>query len=209
MPKHTYIWQGNDRQAQPVYGEMTAQTKQEVAEALAQQRIRATRIRRKMETPSWLSSEASVRKQDITHITRQLATLLQSGVPLLQAFEIIAKGVRRPALKALLHDVRHRVEGGHALHQALRQHTAFDALFCNLVAAGEMAGMLDTVLERLAHHREKSHALHTALRSALVYPCTVLVIALIVMALLLSFVVPAFQTIFASFGAELPAPSKR
>ena len=205
MPKHTYIWQGNDRQAQPVHGEMTAQTKQEVAEALAQQRIRATRIRRKMETPSWLPSEASVRKQDITHVTRQLATLLQSGVPLLQAFGIIAKGVHRPALKALLHDVRHRVEGGHALHQALRQHTAFDALFCNLVAAGEMAGMLDTVLERLAHHREKSHALHTALRSALVYPCTVLVIALIVMALLLSFVVPAFQTIFASFGAELPA----
>lgn len=205
MPKHLFIWQGNDRQAETIRGEMLAHSKAEVAQVLQQQRIRATRIQRKVTAPSWLSPRAQVRKQDITLITRQLATLLQSGVPLLQGFEIIAKGVRKPILQHLIQDLRQRVESGQALHNALRQHTAFDALFCNLVAAGEMAGMLDTVLERLAHHREKSEALQIALRSALVYPCSVLVIALIVMALLLSFVVPAFQNIFTSFGAELPA----
>jgi type IV pilus assembly protein PilC len=205
VAKHTFIWQGNNRQAQVVRGTMTAGSKREVMDALQQQRIRVTHVRRQIERPTWLMPQPRVRAQDITFVTRQLATLLQSGVPLLQAFDIIAKGTRQPALQSLLQDLRQRVEGGQALHQALRQHTVFDALFCNLVAAAEMAGMLDTVLEQIAHHREKSHALHIALRSALVYPCTVLVIALVVMALLLSFVVPAFQTIFASFGAELPA----
>jgi type IV pilus assembly protein PilC len=204
MPEHTFIWQGNDRQARVVRGVMAADSKLEVIRALQQQRIRATHVRRKIERPSWLWPQPHVHKQDITLLTRQLSTLLQAGVPLLQAFDIIAKGVRQPALQHLVLDLRQRVEGGQALHHALRQHTAFDTLFCNLVAAAEMAGMLDTVLEQLAHHREKSHALHTALRSALVYPCAVLVIALVVMALLLSFVVPAFQNIFASFGAELP-----
>jgi len=184
---------------------MTAESKREVMDALQQQRIRVTHVRRQIEPPTWLLHQPRVRLQDITFVTRQLATLLQSGVPLLQAFDIIAKGARQPALQSLLQDLRQRVEGGESLHQALRQHTVFDALFCNLVAAAEMAGMLDTVLEQIAHHREKSHALHIALRSALVYPCTVLVIALVVMALLLSFVVPAFQNIFASFNAELPA----
>lgn len=204
MPKHTFIWQGNDRQAHVVRGTMVAHAKDEVISALHQQRIRVTHVRRKIERPAWLVLRPSVHTQDITLVTRQLATLLQAGVPLLQAFDIIAKGTRQPALQDVMQDLRQRVEGGQALHQALRQHTAFDALFCNLVAAAEMAGMLDTVLEQLAHHREKSQALHTALRSALVYPCAVLVIALVVMALLLSFVVPAFQNTFASFGAELP-----
>lgn len=204
MPKHTFIWQGNDRQAHVVRGAMAADSKREVVTALQQQRIRATHVRRTIERPVWLKFQPRIHRQDITLLTRQLSTLLQAGVPLLQAFDIIAKGVRQPALQHLMQDLRQRVEGGQALHHALRQHTAFDTLFCNLVAAAEMAGMLDTVLEQLAHHREKSHALHTALRSALVYPCAVLVIALVVMALLLSFVVPAFQNIFASFGAELP-----
>ena len=205
MAKHTFIWQGNNRQAQVVRGTMTAGSKREVMDALQQQRIRVTHVRRKFERPAWLSPQPRVNAQDITFVTRQLATLLHSGVPLLQAFDIIAKGTRQSALQHLMRDLRQRVEGGLALHQALRQHTAFDVLFCHLVAAAEMAGMLDTVLERLAQHREKSQALRIALRSALIYPCAVLVIALVVMALLLSFVVPAFQNIFASFNAELPA----
>jgi type IV pilus assembly protein PilC len=205
MAKHTFIWQGHDRQAQVVRGAMTAQSKHEVVDALRQQRIRAIHVRRKIQGPAWLLPQTSLHKQDITRVTRQLATLLQSGVPLLQAFDIITKSTNQPALKTLMQDLKTRVEGGQALHQALRQHAAFDALFCNLVAAAEIAGMLDTVLERLAHHREKVHALQTTLRSALIYPCAVLVIALVVMALLLSFVVPAFQNIFASFDAELPA----
>lgn len=205
MPERTFAWRGHDRQGQRVHGTMAANSKPEVIAALQQQRIRATHVQRQIDLPSWLSSESRVRSQDITFVTRQLATLLQSGVPLLQAFDIIAKGTHQPALQRLMQDLRQRVEGGQALHHALRQHAAFDVLFCNLVAAAEMAGMLDTVLARLADHREKSHALHTALRSALTYPCAVLVIALLVMALLLSFVVPAFQQIFASFDAELPA----
>ena len=205
MPKHTFTWQGNDRQAHVVRGTMAADSKREVINTLQQQRIRVTHLRRQIKVSAWLLPQARVHKQDITLVTRQLATLLQSGVPLLQAFDIITKSTQQPALQTLMQDLRQRVEGGQALHQALRQHVEFDVLFCNLVAAAEMAGMLDTVLERIAHHREKSHALQIALRSALVYPCTVLVIALVVMALLLSFVVPAFQTIFASFNAELPA----
>jgi type IV pilus assembly protein PilC len=131
--------------------------------------------------------------------------MLLFGTPLLQAFDIITRGLRQTSLKSLAQDLRHQVEGGMASHQALRRHAAFDALFCNLVAAGETAGMLDTMLNRLAIHSEKSEALRSTLRSALIYPCAVLVIALAVMVFLLSFVVRAFRKIFASFDAELPA----
>jgi type IV pilus assembly protein PilC len=205
MPKHTFVWQGHDRHAHSVRGAMAADSQREVIEILQHQRIRVIRVRRQIKIAPWLSSQHRIDQHDVTLLTRQLATLLESGVPLLQAFDIIAKGARQPALQTLMQDLRQRVEGGQTLHRALRQHAAFDALFCHLVAAAEMAGMLDTVLARLADHREKSHALRTALRSALIYPCAVLVIALVVMALLLSFVVPAFQNIFASFDAELPA----
>jgi len=204
MAEPIYSWRGINRLGQQVNGEMQALNPSAVTQALQRQRIRATRVSRQLSLPVWLQRDASVSNSDVTQLTRQLATLLQSGVPLLQAFEIMNRGLRNPALKRMVQDIRQEVEGGRPLHQALQRHAEFDNLFCSLVAAGEMAGMLDTLLERIAHHREKAEALRSSLRSALIYPSAVLVIALIVMTLLLSFVVPAFEGIFQSFNAELP-----
>ncbi len=205
MAEPIFLWRGVDREGKNVNGEMQAPTSSAVTDALQRQRIRATSVNRKLSLPVWLQRNATVSSSDVTRLTRQLATLLQSGVPLLQAFDIMRRGLRHTALQQMVQDIRHHVEGGQALHQALQRHAVFDALFCNLVAAGEMAGMLDTLLDRIAHHREKAEALRSSLRSALIYPTAVLVIAVVVMALLLSFVVPAFEGIFKSFNAELPA----
>jgi type IV pilus assembly protein PilC len=205
MAEPIFLWRGIDREGRQVQGEMLARTSAAVKDALQVQRIRATSVSRKLSLPVWLQRNATVSGSDVTRLTRQLATLLQSGVPLLQALDILKRGIRHTALQQLVQDVRQQLEGGQALHQALQRHTVFDNLFCNLVAVGEMAGMLDTLLERIAHHREKAEALRSSLRSALIYPSAVLSVALIVMALLLSFVVPAFEGIFQSFNAELPA----
>ena len=206
MAKQRYAWRGVDRQGQVVTGETHAAHQEEVTLLLREQRIRATRIRRQFELPTGFQYKTKQRAsaRDITQFTRQLATLLHAGVPLLQAFGILDRGETNATLKAIIRELHAHIEGGMALNQALRQHAEFDALYCNLVAVGELAGMLDTMLERLAHHLEKSEALRTTIRSALVYPSAVLGIASIVLVLILIFVVPAFQNIFTSFGAELP-----
>jgi len=206
MVKHRYTWQGVDRLGMRIKGEMRADASEAVVEQLRQQRIRATRVQREFEWPQWLSvtRQRPASANDITQFTRQLATLLHAGVPLLQALTILECGEPQPALKAIVHTLHNQIENGMALHQALHQHAEFDALYCNLVAVGELAGMLDVMLERLANHLEKSESLRTTLRSALVYPCAVLGIAVTVLVLILVFVVPAFENIFASFGAELP-----
>ncbi len=206
MAKRRFAWRGVNRQGEIQNGMLDADTSEEVNHELKQQRIRATRIQRQFDLPSWLQlkTQPRVSARAITQFTRQLATLLHAGVPLLQAFDILGRGEGNAVLKALIRELRTQVEGGVALNQALRQHAAFDALYCNLVAVGELAGMLDTMLERLANHLEKSEALRTTIRSALIYPSAVLAIAGLVLVLILVFVVPAFQNIFASFGAELP-----
>ena len=206
MAKQRYAWRGVDRQGQVVNGETHAAGKDEVAALLREQRIRATHIQRQYALPTWLQHQTKPRAsaRDITQFTRQLATLLHAGVPLLQAFGILDRGENKVVLKTIIRKLQANIEGGMALNQALRQHAEFDALYCNLVAVGELAGMLDDMLERLAHHLEKSETLRTTIRSALVYPSAVLGIASIVLVLILVFVVPAFQNIFASFGAELP-----
>jgi type IV pilus assembly protein PilC len=206
MAKHRFAWRGVNRKGEIQTGVLDAHTQEEVSNALKQQRIRATRIQRQFNLPSWIHVNTSQRvsARDIAQFTRQLATLLHAGVPLLQAFDILDRGESKVTLKTLIRELRTQVEGGVALNQALRQHTAFDPLYCNLVAVGELAGMLDTMLERLANHLEKSEALRTTIRSALIYPSAVLTIAGLVLVLILVFVVPAFQNIFASFGAELP-----
>ncbi len=205
MGESVFIWRGYDREARLLSGKATAINKQEVIRQLQAQRIRPIHISRQRHLPEILRFSSRIRSTDITRLTRQLATLLESGIPLVQALDIVARGVRRPALKALIKDIRLSVEGGMALHRALSHHPEFDALYCQLVAAGELAGMLDAMLLRLAKHREESEDLRRTLRSALVYPTAVLVIALAVMIFLLTFVVPAFENIFASFNAELPA----
>jgi type IV pilus assembly protein PilC len=206
VAERRFAWRGVDRQGAIQQGVLEAHTQESVIAQLKQQRIRVTRIQRQFDPPSWLQFNKTARltARNITEFTRQLATLLQAGVPLLQFFDILDRGQSNAALKTLIRDLRSQVEGGAALNQALRQHGAFDSLYCNLVAVGELAGMLDIMLERLAHHLEKSEALRATIRSALIYPSAVLSIAVLVLVLILVFVVPAFQNIFASFGAELP-----
>ena len=206
MAKRRFAWRGINRLGEIQNGVLNATSSEEVSYELKQQRIRATRIQRQFDLPSWLEfkRQPRVSARDITQFTRQLATLLHAGIPLLQAFDILGRSEGNDALKTLIRKLRSQVEGGVALNQTLRQHAAFDALYCNLVAVGELAGMLDTMLERLARHLEKSEALRTTIRSALIYPSAVLAIAGLVLVLILVFVVPAFQNIFASFGAELP-----
>ena len=206
MAERHYAWRGVDREGKVVTGNMTAISPEAVRNQLKQQRIRATRIQRQYEFPKWLKlqTKARISTRDITQFTRQLATLLHAGVPLLQAIHLLERGESKVTLQSMLHDLHRDIEAGMALSQALQQHAAFDALYCNLVAVGELTGMLDTMLERLANHLEKSEALRMSIRTALVYPTAVLSIAVSVTVLILLFVVPAFQNIFASFGAELP-----
>lgn len=206
MANRHYKWHGIDRKGQMLCGELHAQNKVEVTSTLRLQRIRVTRIQHQFELPVGLQFKPKQRAsaRDIGQFTRQLATLLNAGVPLLQSFAILKRGENNVALITILQKLHTNIEGGLALNQALRQHAEFDTLYCNLVAAGELAGMLDTILERLAKHLEKSEALRTTIRSALIYPTTVLGIAGVVLVVILVFVVPAFQNIFASFDAELP-----
>jgi len=206
MAKYRFAWRGVGRRGEIQTGQLEARTPEEVRHELRKQRIRATRIQRQFNLPSWLQrhSQPRVTARDIAQFTRQLATLLHAGVPLLQAFDILDRGEGIAALKTLIRELRNQVEGGVALNQAMRQQAAFDGLYCNLVGVGELAGMLDAMLERLANHLEKSESLRTTIRSALIYPSAVLAVAGTVLVLILVFVVPAFQNIFASFGAELP-----
>ena len=146
-----------------------------------------------------------MRSQEVTQFTRQLATLLQSGVALLQALDIVIQGTPAGKAKNVVHAIRRRIETGSSLHLALRRHVEFDAVYCEVIAAGEAAGMLETMLERLAEHREKTEKLQRNIRTAMAYPIAVLVIALVVMLLMFTYVVPAFENTFAAFQAELPA----
>jgi len=206
MGEYNYIWRGINRMGHAVKGESIGNNKEEIIRQLRLQRIRATNVDRQFAAMSWLhlKRQPKIHKSDIPRLTRQLATLLQAGVPLLQALDILNRGETRTVLKTLIRSIHSQIESGLALHQALQKHAAFDELYCNLVAVGEVTGMLDSMLERLAHHLEKSENLRRVLRSALLYPCIVLVVAGIVLTIILVFVVPAFQSIFASFGAELP-----
>ena len=147
-----------------------------------------------------------VTEKDVTLFTRQLATMLKSGVPLLQAFDIVAKGNSNPAMAKLIMQVRTDVETGASLKQAFEKHPLyFDALYCNLIGAGEAAGILDTVLERLALYKEKILAIKSKIKSALFYPISIIVVAFIITAIIMIFVIPAFKQVFTSFGADLPA----
>jgi type IV pilus assembly protein PilC len=206
MAKHRYAWSGNDRRGMGLRGEMQANSKDEVSARLRQQRIRATRIQYLVDLPPWLrpKRDLNIHPREVCQITRQLATLLHAGVPLLQSFDILDKGLPSNDLKKVIRNIHAQIESGAALNTALRPYKVFDAFYCNLVAAGELAGMLDVVLDRLAHHLEKTQALKASVRSALLYPAAILVIAIAVLTLILVFVVPAFQNTFASFGAELP-----
>lgn len=200
-----YHWQGQDARGSRQCGEMPATSSALVKAQLRRQGLHAIRVRRKRHTLLG-ATHASIKQRDIILFIRQLATLLQTGIPLVQCFEIIAQGLIKPRVRELVLRIHDDVAAGHSLTETMRRHPRqFDTLASHLIEAGEQSGTLDTMLDRLATHMEKSAALKTRIRKALQYPLTVLVVALLVTGILLIKVVPQFADTFASFGADLPA----
>ena len=203
VKEHTYLWEGRDRSGKTVRGEMRAGGQTVVTATLRRQGISVVKVKRQA-----YRRGGRIADKDITLFTRQLATMMKAGVPLLQAFDIVAKGTDNQAVAKLFNDIRGDVETGTALSQAFRKYPLyFDALFCNLVGAGEQAGILDDLLDRLATYKEKMQAIKAKIKSALFYPVAVVVVAAIVVTVIMLFVIPAFKNVFASFGADLPAPT--
>jgi type IV pilus assembly protein PilC len=203
VKEYTYLWEGIDRNNRNVRGESKAASEAVVRSNLRRQGIRITKLKRQT-----FRGGRRVKEKDITFFTRQLATMLKAGVPLLQAFEIVARGHSNARFARLMMDIKGRVESGSSLSQAFRAHPAhFDALYCNLVGAGETSGMLDAILDRLATYKEKILALKSKIKSALFYPIAVVTVAIVVVWVIMIWVIPAFKQVFTNFGAALPAPT--
>jgi type IV pilus assembly protein PilC len=198
-----YEWEGKDRNGKQVRGETRASGENQVKSLLRRQGITPSKIRKRR-----MRSGKSIKPKDLAIFTRQLATMMKAGVPLLQAFDIVGRGNPNPSVTKLLNDIRTDVETGTSLSVAFRKYPIyFDNLYCNLVEAGESAGILDQLLDRLAVYMEKTEAIKAKIKSALMYPITVLIVAFVVVAVIMIFVVPSFKQVFASFGGELPAPT--
>ncbi|MDR0716143.1 MAG: type II secretion system F family protein [Azoarcus sp.] len=198
-----YVWEGKDKAGKLIRGEMRAVSDSVVKVTLRRQGVVATKIKRQA-----MARGHRVSGKDIALFTRQLATMMRSGVPLLQAFDIGIRGSSNPGLSRLLNEVRNEVEAGSSLSQAFSRFPVhFDKLFCNLIAAGEQAGILDTVLDRLATYQEKILAIKGKIKSALFYPSAVIVVATLVIAIIMVKVIPVFKDVFANLGAELPTPT--
>src|SRR5206468_12656621 len=203
VKEYTYLWEGVDRNNRNVRGEAKAASETVVTSSLRRQGIRITKLKRQT-----FRGGGRVNEKDITFFTRQLATMLKAGVPLLQAFEIVARGHKNARFARLMMDIKGRVEAGSSLSQAFREHPKhFDALYCNLVNAGETAGMLDGILDRLATYKEKILAIKSKIKSALFYPISVIVVAIAVVSVIMVWVIPSFKQVFTSFGASLPIPT--
>ena len=202
VKENTYAWEGKDKTGKRVKGEMRSPGEANVSAHLRRQGISDIKVKRARR------STKPVTEKDITLFTRQLATMMKSGVPLLQAFDIVGKGHSNPSVARLLLDIKTDVETGSSLQQAFRKYPLyFDELFCNLVGAGESAGILDSLLDRLATYKEKIQAIKSKIKSALFYPVSIIVVAFIITAVIMIFVIPAFEELFSSFGADLPAPT--
>lgn len=200
----TFAWEGTDKRGKRLKGEMKGSGLAFVTATLRRQGITVIKIKKQ----SAFGSSKSISEKDITLFTRQLATMMKSGVPLLQSFDIVGKGHSNPSVSRLLNDIKSDVETGSSLSQAFRKYPLyFDNLFCNLVQAGEQAGILDTLLDRLASYKEKILAIKSKIKSALFYPIAILVVAFIITAVIMIFVIPAFKDLFSNFGADLPAPT--
>ncbi|HEX7036055.1 MAG TPA: type II secretion system F family protein [Pseudomonadales bacterium] len=201
----TFVWEGTDRQGRKTKGEISS-TNPAIAKAeLRRQGINATKVRKKPKS-LFSRSGGSIKPGDIALFTRQMSTMMRAGVPLVQAFEIVADGVDKPKLAELIRTIRNDVAGGSNFASALRKHPVyFDDLFCNLVEAGEQSGSLETMLDRIASYKEKTESLKAKVKKAMTYPIAVVVVAVVVTGILLIYVVPQFEQVFAGFGAELPA----
>jgi type IV pilus assembly protein PilC len=203
VKEYTFVWEGKDKSGKIVRGEVRAASESVVNTTLRRQGILPTKVKKQS-----FHGRGSVTEKDVALFTRQMATMMKAGVPLLQSFDIVAKGASNAAVSKLLMDLKAEVETGSALNQAFRKYPIyFDALYCNLIQAGEQAGILDSLLERLATYKEKILAIKSKIKAAMFYPTAVLVVAFIVVAIIMIFVIPAFKGVFTSFGADLPTPT--
>jgi type IV pilus assembly protein PilC len=203
VKEFNFTWVGKDKTGKVVRGEIRAVGEAQVNAVLRRQGIREARVKRQR-----LGRGGSITEKDISLFTRQLATMMKAGVPLLQSFDIVAKGHNNAAVARLLIDIKTEVETGSSLKQAFEKHPLyFDALFCNLIGAGEQAGILDSLLDRLATYKEKILAIKSKIKSALFYPLAIIIVAFVITAIIMIFVVPAFKEVFKSFGADLPGPT--
>ena len=203
VKEFTFVWEGVDRANRQVRGEVRAASETVVTTNLRRQGIRVVKIKKQT-----FRGGSKVNAKDITFFTRQLATMLKAGVPLLQAFEIVARGHSNARFSRLMMDLKNKIEAGSSMSQAFREYPAyFDNLYCNLVAAGEASGTIDAILDRLATYQEKILAIKGKIKSALFYPISVITVAIIVTWIIMVFVIPSFKSVFKNFGAELPAPT--
>ena len=203
IKEFVFEWEGKDRNGKQVRGETRAAGENQVQSSLRRQGIMPLKIKKRR-----MSAGKSIKPKDMAIFTRQLATMMKAGVPLLQAFDIVGRGNPNPSVTRLLNDIRNDVETGTSLSVAFRKYPLyFDNLYCNLVEAGEAAGILDQLLDRLAVYMEKTEAMKSKIKSALMYPISVLIVAFVVTAVIMIFVVPAFKEVFSNFGADLPAPT--
>ena len=200
--EYSYSWEGKDKAGKFVKGEIRAAGEALLSAHLRRQGVTVSKIKRVRD------KSKAITEKDITLFTRQLATMLKAGVPLLQSFDIVGKGHHNPSVSKLLMTIKNDIETGNSLQQAFSKHPLyFDDLFCNLIGAGEAAGILDELLERLANYKEKILAIKSKIKSALFYPISIIVVAFIITAVIMIFVIPAFKELFSSFGADLPAPT--
>jgi type IV pilus assembly protein PilC len=203
VKESVYEWEGKDRNGKIVKGEMRASGDNQVQASLRRQGIMTTKVKKRR-----MRSGKRITAKDMSIFTRQLATMMKAGVPLLQSFDIVGRGNPNPSVTKLLNDIRMDVETGTSLSVAFRKYPLyFDNLYCNLVEAGEAAGILEALLDRLAVYMEKTEAIKSKIKSALMYPISILVVAFVVVAVIMIFVIPAFKEVFSSFGADLPAPT--
>jgi type IV pilus assembly protein PilC len=203
LKEFVFEWEGKDRNGKQVRGELRAAGVNQVQATLRRQGVLVSKLKKRR-----MRSGKSIKPKDIAIFTRQLATMMKAGVPLLQAFDIVGRGNANPNVARLLNDIRSDVETGSSLSTAFRKFPRyFDNLYCNLVEAGEAAGILEELLDRLATYMEKTEAIKSKIKSALMYPASVVVVAFVVVAVIMIFVIPAFKEVFTSFGADLPAPT--
>ncbi|QKS27614.1 type II secretion system F family protein [Accumulibacter sp.] len=203
VKEFVFLWEGKNKAGKVVRGEQRASSQTVVQATLRRQGILVSKITRQR-----FRGGRTITEKDITLFTRQLATMMKAGVPLLQTFEIVGRGHDNPAVGKLLLDIKADVETGSSLSQAFRKYPVqFDALYCNLVAAGEQAGILETLLDRLATYKEKMIAIKSKIKAAMFYPVAIIVVAFIITAVIMIFVIPAFKEVFKSFGADLPTPT--
>ncbi|RMX07366.1 type II secretion system F family protein [Allofranklinella schreckenbergeri] len=200
---YLFEWEGKDRNSRAVRGEISAAGENQVRATLRKQGIYVTKIKKRR-----IKSGKKIKGRDIATFTRQLSTMMRAGVPLLQSFDIVARGNPNPSVTKLLNNIKSDVETGTALSGAFRKYPLyFDNLYCNLVEAGEAAGILEDLLDRLATYMEKMENVKSKVKSALMYPIAVMVVAAIVLTVIMIWVIPAFKEVFTGFGADLPAPT--